>query len=282
MDKQGDDAEQDAIDSEMEAAFAASFDTDAQPVEALKTDEEEAQAKAVDAPKPQDEKQEQQATPTAPPVSTLSDDQVKLLSAIPKLEQLMQRVDKVDGNYGEVKRLLDSMQKAAATPQGAAAFDASKEGDRLDRDFPEIANGLKSKIDQAVSKIPVGITPEQFETMYVERRQREDIERRNELIKVLETNHPDRFEVQKTPQWKQWYDSLPPYQRDSLENSEDPYVVSGMLSKFKVYRDKQTLVDKKSKQRIESAITPTGVRPSSPSTISDDEAAQQAFNAQFN
>lgn len=275
MDENVTDVPQEVTDAETEAAFTASFNDAAEPIAVAPATAEVAQDL--------DEKQELQATPTAPPASGLSEDQIKLLSAIPELERrLTQQVDKVSGNYGELKRLLDTMQKSAATPQGAAAFDASADGNYIDEEFPEFANGVNAKIQQAFSKIPAGITAEQFEAMYAQRRQHEDTEKRNELIGILEKAHPDRVEIQQTPQWAQWMDGLTEYQRASVLGSEDPYYVSGMLSKFKAHRDKQAQASIKSKQRIESAITPNGVRPSGPSTISEEEAAQKAFEAQFN
>ena len=270
----------DVNDSEMEAAFAASFEA-AEP-EPSKPEADE--KPTTPETKAEEKPDQQQATPSAPPPApTLSEDQVKLLAAIPRIEQLLQRVDKVDGNYGEIKRLLGDMQKAAATPQGAAAFDASI-GDQFDQEYPELADGVKAKIaaakaefEEAVSKIPVGMTAEQFEAMYAER----ETKKRNDAISFLHKSHPDRFEIQKTPQWKQWFDGLEAYQQVSLENSSDPYYVSGMLSKFKKFRDTQTSASEKSKKRIENAATPSGVRPTSPSTISDEEAAQRAFEDQF-
>ena len=67
----------------------------------------------------------------------------------------------------------------------------------------------------------------------------------------------------------------------AINNSEDPYYVAGVISEFKEHRDKQVSAAAKSKQRIESAITPKGVPPSGHSTITDEEAAAKAFEAQF-
>lgn len=271
MEENVNDVVPDTTDAETEAAFAASFDSVSDPI-APTPSTAEAEPEPEDKPEPQ-------ATPTAPPASGLSEDQVKLLSAIPELERrLTQQVDRVAGNYGEVKRLLETMQKAAATPQGAAAFDASTDGDYIDEEFPELASGLNAKIQSAVAKLPAGITADQFESMYVARRQQEY----NEKLSLLDADHADRIDIQQTPQWKQWFEALPDYQQRSLVNSDDLNYVSGMLSKFKSHRDKQAQASIKSKQRIESAVTPSGVRPAGPSTISEEEAAQKAFEAQFN
>lgn len=278
MEQTGAEDLQSVSNQEEEAAFAASFNEVADPVADAPPTAEESKEEI----KPE-EKPEAVATPSAPPPApVISEDQIKLLSAIPELERrLTQQVDRVAGNYGEMKRLLESMQKAAATPQGAAAFDASADGDYIDREFPELANGVAAKIQKAVSQLPAGITTDQFEAMYVERRKREESEKYRELVTVLDKAHPDRIEIRESAPWKQWVDSLPDYQQASLQNSEDPYYVSGMISKFKKHRAEQAALSEKSKKRIESAVTPTGVRPTSPSTISEDEAAQRAFEDQF-
>ena len=267
-------------DEATEAAFIAASSPDASaPVEPVKA-EPVAEVEVVVEKEPVAEV----TPPVAPPATGLSEDQLKLLSAIPELERrLTQQVDKVAGNYGEMKRLLDTMQKAAATPRGAAEFEASEDGDYLDRELPEIAGGVAEKIEKAIAKIPAGLTSEQlaeqFDAMYKARRKQEDVETNNELVAALEKAHPDRFEIQKTPQWGQWMESLTDAQRQGVMHSRDLYYVSGMISKFKSYRDKQTALAEKSKQRIESAVTPSGVRPTGPSTITEDEAMQKAFAA---
>lgn len=283
-----DDAEQqDLNDAEMEAAFAASFNGASEPVVEQAKQEPEVDANAdANAEKVEDKdekepgkKDTQQAPPAAP---TLSEDQLKLLAAIPELEKrLTQQVDRVSGNYGEIKRLLEDTKKAAATAKSATEFDASADGDYIDKEFPELAEGIKAKISQAVGGIKPTMTPEQFEEMYVARRKAEETAKRNELIEILNKNHPDQLEIIATPEWKAWADSLPPHQHQSLHNSQDPYYVSGMISKFKSHRDEQAAKAKKSQKRIENAVTPNGVRPVNPTTISDEEAAQKAFEDQF-
>lgn len=259
-----------------EAAFAASFN-EGETTETIPVVAEQ------DQPKPEEPKTEEKTTPQpAPSTSSLSDEQIRLLAALPELERkLTQQVDKVAGNYGEMKRVFDSMQKASATPQGAAEFEASVDGDYLDREFSEIAGGVNEKIAKALSNHPAGMTTEQLDEWYVARRQQEENVKNDELVTILHTAHPDRFEIQQTPEWTQWISGLQDHQRTAVMNSRDPFYVSAMISKFKAFRDQQVSKAVKSKQRIEAAVTPDGVRPTSPSTISDDEAAQKAFEAQF-
>lgn len=265
---------QDVQDAEMEAAFAAASVPETQEhinEPAPVASEQQAEAKDEVTPEPEVKPEDKPAQPA------LSEDQQKLLAAIPKLEQLLQRVDKVDGHYGEIKRLLDSTQKAAATPKSAAEFEASGDADFLDREFQEIAQGVQEKIDRAMAKVPAGMNEEQLQAWY-DKRKAADFQ---ELVKILDTAHPDRIAIRDSAEFKEWIGAQPAYKQESFYKSEDPYYVSGVLSKFKDQRDKKSSSAEKSKQRIENAITPQGVKPKGPSTISDDEAAQAAFDAQF-
>ncbi|MFA6204475.1 MAG: hypothetical protein WC710_14955 [Gallionella sp.] len=268
---------QETHDAEMEAAFAAASvpDTKEPIAEPAKAEEQQPAIEVKDAEpkieaKVEEPKQEE-------PKPALSEDQLKLLSAVPKLEQLLARVDKVDGNYGEIKRLLESTKQAAATQKSAAAFESSGEADYLDREFEEIAQGVQEKIDRAIAKVPAGMNEEQLQAWY-EKRKAADYQ---ESVKILDTAHPDRIEIRESPEYKEWLASMPAYKQHAFLNSEDPYYVSSKLSEFKEYRDNKASAAEKSKQRIENAVTPAGVKPKGQSTITDEEAAQKAFEAQF-
>jgi hypothetical protein len=260
--------------AEMEAAFAASDDAEQQPVETPKQEapvEETKQEDVVEEPK--DEK------PAAPPA--LSEDQLRLLSAIPELERrLTQQVDKVAGNYGEVKRLLGEMQKAAATPKSAAEFKASDDMVQFEQDFAEIANPVKQMIEARLSSLPHGISEEQLEAYFAKR----EADRRSRDIDALNSIHPDRLEIIKTKEWDEWIGSLPKYRQAAIANSNDLHYVAGEISAFKERSQAQAAREKeqaaqaeKSKSRVEKAVTPSGARHSTKPTISEDEAMRQAF-----
>lgn len=254
-------------DAAMEAAFAAVDDAP----EAVPVTAEPAETPAIEEKTPE-------AAPVVTPPAALSEDQMRLLSAIPELERrLTQQVDKVAGNYGEMKRLLDTMQKAVATPQSAANFEASADGDYLDREFPELTQGVQEKIDKALAKMPAGVSSEELGKWYEKRKELE----RNDQVVILDTIHPDRKEISQSVEWANWMATLPVIEQAKLNNSEDPYYVAGMVSTFKEHHAKQMSQAVKSKQRIENAVQPKGVPPKGPSTISEDDAAQKAFDAQF-
>lgn len=264
---------------EMEAAFAASENADkpsgieppTQPVEETRQEEVK---------KPEVVQEPERAEPAATPPA-LTEDQLRLLSAIPELERrLTQQVDKVAGNYGEVKRLIGEMQKAAATPRGAAEFGASEEMTQFERDFAEIANPIKQMIDQRFASVNQGISADQLEAYIASK----ETERRNLAIQALNEMHPDQPEITQTKEWTEWMSSLPKYRQTAIVNSLDPYYVAGEIAAFKDHRQaqielakKQAQQDTKNKSRVEKAITPSGSRQSTQSTISEDEAMRKAF-----
>lgn len=270
--------------AEMEAAFAASDDADVRTVEApsQKAPAEETKQTAEE---PKDEKPADTPAPVEAPApaapTTLSDDQLRLLAAIPELERrLTQQVDKVAGNYGEVKRLLGEMQKAAATPKGAAEFGASDDMVQFEQDFAEIANPVKQMIEARLSNLPHGISEEQLEAYFTAR----EVEQRKRAIEDLDSIHPDRLDIIHSKEWGEWMSSLPKYRQAAIANSNDLHYVAGEISAFKERSQAQAAREKelaaqaeKSKSRVENAMTPSGVRHSTKSTISEDEAMRQAF-----
>jgi len=274
-----DDAKQVIQDeADMEAAFGATFNPETEEVaQSVPEAETAVEAAGVDAPEKIPAEKPIEATPKAPPIS-ISEDQLKLLAAIPELEKrLMQQVDTVSGRYGEIKRLLEETKKAAATPKGAAAFESSVDGDTLDQEFPELSQGIQARIESAIAKVPAGMNEEQLQAWY-EKRKAADYQ---ESVKILDTAHPDRVQVRESTEYKEWLASMPVYKQQAFLNSEDPYYVASMLYEFKEHRDQKASSAQKSKQRIENAVTPQGVKPKGQSTITDEEAAQKAFEAQF-
>lgn len=272
----------DNYEAEMQAAFSASELDEAEStprIEPPKQEEppvEETKQEEVKEPEVQEPEQEKPAVTPA-----LTEDQLRLLSAIPELERrLTQQVDKVAGNYGEVKRLLGEMQKAAATPKGASEFSASEDMTQFEQEFAEIANPVKQMIEQRLAGINKGISADELEAYIASR----ETAQRESAVKALDEMHPDRLEIIKTKEWGDWLGSLPKYRQAAITKSQDLHYVAGEIGAFKDYRQtqielakKQAEQDAKSKSRVEKAITPSGTRQSTQSTISEEEAMRKAF-----
>lgn len=264
-------------ESLMEAAFLAS--ASGNEFEAPVVVQEEA-------PVVQQQKAEP-ATPSAPPAS-LTPEQLALLSTIPELEKkLAQRVDKVDGNYGEIKRLLESVKKAAATPEGAA--NAEDEWAELKNEYPELIGGISRGVSASVQRaiqhaltVMPQLSPEQVKEAIAAERQAEHGRTVANDLAILDKVHPDRLELIKTPEWDQWFQSLSEVRRAKLQTTFDLEYVADRLSEFKEFRAKKQAEKQKSQSRIESAVTPQGTRQTGRSTLSEADEMQRAFESAAN
>jgi hypothetical protein len=264
----------------MEAAFAASDEAESAPsIEPPKQEEAPVEETKQEEVKDHEVQEPIEEKPVATPA--LTEDQLRLLSAIPELEKrLTQQVDKVAGNYGEVKRLIGEMQKAAATPRGASEFSASEDMTQFEQDFAEIANPVKQMIEQRLASLNQGISADQLEAYIASR----ETDQRNRAVQALDEMHPDRLEIIQTKEWGDWLGSLPKYRQAAIANSQDLHYVAGEIGAFKDHRQaqielaqKQAQQDAKSKSRVEKAVTPSGSRQSTQSTISEEDAMRKAF-----
>lgn len=259
--------------AEMEAAFATSDEADTH------SSIEPQKQEPVEETRQEEVKEPEQEKPAIPPA--LTEDQLRLLTAIPELERrLTQQVDKVAGNYGEVKRLLGEMQKAAATPKGASEFSASEDMTQFEQEFSEIANPVKQMIEQRLASLNQGISADQLEA-YIASRETAQLETAHQTLNEI---HPDWNQIIQTKEWNEWVASLPRHRQVAIAKSTDPYYAAGEVSAFKDIRQAQIELAKKqaqqslkSKSRVENAVTPSGSRQSTQSTISEDEAMRKAF-----
>lgn len=290
-------ASADAIEKEvsdqtaMEAAFAAATGATevAQPEKTAPVTETTPEpAPELKAAEPAEVKTET-PTPEPAPAAQLTADQLALLATIPELEKrLTQQVDKVSGNYGEVKRLLESVKKAAATPEGAA--DAADEWGQLSAEFgPELAQGITKGVSASVEKalqraltaMPQ-MSPEAIKEIVAAEREAERARRVATDIALLDKAHPDRFEIQKSTDWSAWLETLSPIRREKILTTYDLEYVSDRLDDFKAFRTAKQKEKQKSTSRIEAAVAPTGATKSGRTTLSEAEEMHQAFLAAAN
>ena len=190
-------------------------------------------------------------------------------------------MNKVAGNYGEVKRLLDTIQKSnTATPQGAAA--ATDAWNELQDEFgPELAGQLAKAVDKVVASRQ-SISQDDVRALVAEA-----VGGKAPDLSVLDELHPDWKELRATkPQdYSDWLESLRPATRMRYLTSSDPLHVAEKLDEFKAWREsraeKAPAVPQKethqaSTSRLEAAITPNGRSRGSPTTLSATDAFLQA------
>lgn len=225
--------------AQMEEAFSASFnDKEVSHPVVKKVKEEKPEVKAPEA----------KATPEAPPEPVLSAEQKEIL-------ELRKLVDKVAGNYGEIKRNFDAQK--SATAQAAAAIPTQEN--------------------------PQGLNPEQLREAIVEARKAEIVAETERAAAIVLADHPDidLSAMRDSEEWAKWGKTMKPWQFNKIVNSSDPYFVSESIDAFKAWKSAQQAKAEKSKQRIESAVQPTGSKSAGSSTLSEAEEMQAAFDAQF-
>lgn len=237
-------------DAAEEAAFLAGFnDTDLEPE-----------------PTPEPEPEPDPA-PEAEPAKSLTIDDLAAIIEQQKQEAAKMR-DTFFGKLGNLQQKIDSAK-------GSVSGISPKARERLQADFPELAEML---FDGASDPEPVA--PEPFEYTPVEDRV-EKVKQEFEM-KLLARDHKDWDKVVGSQEFATWKDNvLDPMAALELENSWDSDFVSGKITEFKEWHQSQLKKqeqDKIKKQRLENAVTPKGIPRSGNSDLMDDDedAAMEA------
>ena len=273
----------DATSEDINAAFeaGASEDLDQEPQTATEAMEQDGN-KAATAP-------DIKATPEAPPAPQFSPEILSALNGLPELERrLTQQVDKVAGNYGEVKRLIDTIQKSSqATPQGAAATARSMTKLR-ELGFDELADAIADDLGTDGTEI----NPESIAKIAADAVSKAnadaEVNAHNKAVSALDRDHPDRVEIRESSSYKDWLASLSETKRNRFLTSWSPEYVSERLDEFKDWRSakaaEQARTDAdatkaaarlESKSRLEAAVTPSGRSRGGPITTSIHDAFLQ-------
>ena len=222
----------------------------------------------------------------------LSADQIALRSAIADLEaRYAARADKLDGNYGQVARELAAMRAAAASPGAAARFEYSEESwaglDDLGLpDLKEVlAKGAFTEIQRAMQSMPgSSVNPDELKRIALEAaheaQQFAHQQRKDEAIAELREAHPDFLVMQKTPEWNQWFNSLPKAKQVRLGKSNDANYVIDNLDNFVAWRDNAQRKKQQNKARVDNNVTPTRATVGKPAmTLSAREEELAGFNS---
>lgn len=186
-------------------------------------------------------------------------------------------VRKMHGEIGNINRTLQKLKALdkANAPANDELVAAITEAEQTATEFPESAGPLVKAIKLLQSRLPAPAEEEDTATeptvdLEEERRQAA----RKAAIEALDEVHPDRMTIKESPEFKTWYATWKtPEYRKRVEASWNPAVVAEPFSDWKA-----TLAARKRKQdRLEAAATPQGLPHSTPSAISDEEAARRGY-----
>lgn len=198
-------------------------------------------------------------------------------------------VRKMHGEIGEINRYVK--QLATASHKDAPAAEdrlaaALQRAEATAAEFPEIGGPFLDALKELTSRLPAAAEPEQDTQTEATKEeegdpvatpdQRAEMEREMQeriAIKSLDEVHPDRHTIKETKDFKDWFAAKPAEYQSKVKTSWNPAVVSQCFTDYKA-----TVAARKRKQeRLEAAATPQGLSRSTPSAISDEEAARIGY-----
>lgn len=196
-------------------------------------------------------------------------------------------VRKMHGEIGNINRTLKQLKalEKAEAPADDELAAALKNAEDVATEFPDLAGPLVKALKVLQSRMAAPapekdtqteqevdedsdqvLTPEQRAAM------QRDLEAKI-AIKSLDEVHPDRHAIKETREFKEWFAAKPPEYQSKVKTSWNAAVVAQCFTDFKA-----TVAARKRKQeRLEAAATPQGMPRSTPSTISDEEAARRGY-----
>ena len=177
-------------------------------------------------------------------------------------------VRKLHGQIGNINRTLKQLQKEApADDELAAAITAAEALATEFTDMAPIVTALKAVVKRTAAQVaepPANDEP----ASTLDARQLAAIE-------ALDEEHPDRLNVIKSQEFKDWLAAKPTEFQEKVMNSWNPVVVAKGLTEFK---DAQKARQKK-QERLAAAVAPQGTPvQASPSTLNDEQGLWVGYN----
>lgn len=216
----------------------------------------------------------------------------QLQQQINGLSHVPEDVRKAHGNIGELKRtqqqLLEAIQK-----QGEQGKLTNVQFKRLSEEFPEMAKLLSEDLNELNAPVkpePLGADQvKQFvESAIASVKAENTTVMQKQERKLLSFMHSDWEQVVTSTDFKQWIDVRP--DREEFNNSWDSEYISKVLRSYKdaekakadakataVVTQSKTSANKK--QRLEAAVTPTGVATTGAPQLSEQDLFRAGFSA---
>lgn len=250
-------------------AFSAGFSDDISPAAPRNTD-----ALVV----------EQESAPIEP-VRIMPDDWAAMnerVAGIDALKADLQREQsKVFGKVGEMNRLIQQMQQANQQRTGDSQLTAANMRRLTEAGYGDLAEMLAEDL----RGMPIGsqIDPSMIDARWQEKfaPQLEQIEQRHEK-KLLRIQHRDWESVVQSAPFNEWKATLPPGQREQLDNTWDSEVIASYLDAFKARQTAAAPAQAKQKpsvaKRLEAAITPQGSPNQGKPALTEADAFRAGFN----
>lgn len=181
-------------------------------------------------------------TPAAetPDEPAFNSEQIKsVMAQVARIPELEKQLRDAGGRYGGLKKSLDELQQRMAAPGNSGTADVEDMLKDIKEEFGE--EGLYTSLKSAFSKLAAGksVDPDAVQKMVSEQIAATKQAETEEAMAVLTEAHPTWTEDRKTPEFKEWRESLPAKERARLDRSQDPFYVADKLDDFKAWKEKK-------------------------------------------
>ena len=203
------------------------------------------------------------ADPAPRLIGGLTEEQIA--AALGRSASLQGTVDKMAGRIGSLMQQIEQLRAAPpTTAAGQQALDLKLE--KLSGSFPELAELLREDLQglrqgSSAPPAPAGISQEELAQQLAATANKfnEKLE-----VKVLTIQHPDWFDLIRTPEFANFRDNvLPTGVGKQLMESEDSVFISGKLTEFKAWKERVSAppaapAPRQQNSRVSNAVLPTG------------------------
>lgn len=261
-----------------QVAFEAAFSgvpEKAAPAELVQREEVKAEAPEVEVvPEPVKE--------AAPQPTPKADDQ--------ELRRLHGRIGQLNDDLQQLKKARDAEGKPVDGKPAAPLTKFSLE--KIKSEYPELGALLEDDLSQALSGMRSTPDAEQLQALVAPLLAKQ---LGQEIAKFREESVNDRHENWKTDLWmgepgrsersadyEAWRKTIPEADANALENSDSPSFVNRKLDQFYDWKTQASKTKTAKQDRLKAAITPQGTARQGPASMSEEEAAQKAFDDAFN
>ena len=205
-----------------------------------------------------------------------------LISGLDRLKKLEDQQSKAFGHIGNMKETLEKLQTAQTTGQAVDVTDEDL-GDLIE-EFPEFAGRLKKTFQNILGKVkPSSVmqSSAQFDSAPLEQKYEDKLTqaKRELATEALDFMVEDWRDVVKSDKFKVWLAAQPPEYQEKVNNSWSAGEVARAIRTYRANDVRKDEVKQKKNNRLEAAVTPSGVKAPDTSALDEEDAFVSGFRS---
>lgn len=235
------------------------------------------------------EEQQEPIEPEKPKMFGRTEDEIaELLGEIPAMKDgYRKQIDNLAGKFGTLNAALQKLQQD--TPKGEAVTVTDEDLSEMGEQFPELAGMTKAALNNVLKRINLrgasidpAIVDERVNTLVTEKLSTERVAIHGELLDGLAPGWkeivgiPVDGVVPKTP-YRDWLATKPLEYQQKIGSSNNAFEISGSVKEFQQAQEEAAKRQTQNKQRLTNAIQPAGSSVAVRTSITEQQAAEDAF-----